>query len=65
MERGEGQYNIKTRQGFVDAVTDISGLLFTISFSILRNQDSCADCGTECNYEGVEKARGTERTIKV
>lgn len=36
-------YDIQSRQGFADAVMGISGLLFSVSFSVLKNQDLCAD----------------------
>ncbi|MDO4544349.1 MAG: RNA polymerase sigma factor [Clostridia bacterium] len=43
MESGQGQRNIKSREGFSDATAKVSRLLFSVSFSILHNQELCAD----------------------
>ncbi|MCE5234600.1 MAG: sigma-70 family RNA polymerase sigma factor [Clostridiaceae bacterium] len=43
MVSGEGVRDLHTRQGFSDAAAAMARLLFTVSFSILHDQELCAD----------------------
>ena len=43
MANGEGVRDLNTRQGFSDAAAELARLLFTVSFSILHDQELCAD----------------------
>ena len=36
-------YEIQSREGFTAAVTQLKGLLFTVSYSILHDRERCAD----------------------
>ena len=53
-------HNIRTRQGFSDAVTENRGLLFSVSFSILHDQELCADA-VQTALEKAWNKRGSLR----
>lgn len=57
-------YNITTTQGFADAATRVSRLLFTVSFSMLHNQERCADAVQSSLLRAWEKRSSLRESSK-
>lgn len=64
MVKGTKAYNITTVQGFTDATIDVSRLLFTVSFSMLHNQDRCADAVQNSLLRAWEKRNSLRESSK-
>ena len=57
------EMSILTQQGFSEAVSSLSTLLFSVSFSLLRDKEACADAAQNAILHAWQK-RGSLRDPK-